>query len=447
MGRLLKGDKVPLENSGEVEVIEEIGSGGQGIVYKVRFASKEYALKWYTNPKIKSSDDFYNNIRLNINDGPPKNKDGQPSNDFLWPKFLTRRHQGSYGYIMELRPKEYSKFSAILNVEVKFRSLHSMVLFAMNITNNFRDLHREGKSYQDLNDGNFFVDVDTGNVLICDNDNVVPDQMNLGIGGTPGYMAPEIVRGEARPDTLTDRHSLAVVLFKLFMRHDPLMGRKFVESVVITEEAEKRLYGDSPLLIFDPEDTSNAPVPGIHPNPIKLWSLFPDYIQEAFIQSFCKGMKEPAMRLPANEWQKILIRLRGEMLTCSCGSTFFASMVKNKVRQGVFECHSCKTKCSYPLMLEIKTHPVYLFPKNKLYLCHTDRDSDDYKTETGEVVQNKNDRELWGIKNLSGTQWQCSFSGHPPKTVPKEGGIVPLREGARIEFKQITGTITKEQLQ
>jgi serine/threonine protein kinase len=439
MSSLARGKKIPLEAGGEAEVIEEIGSGGQGTVYKVSLNGKEYALKWYALRKLKSPDEFCENLRQNIHDGPP-------SEDFLWPKYLTKTRNENFGYLMELRPKKYSDFSASLNKKKGFRTLHEAVLCALNIVNNFRALHRQGKSYQDLNDGNFFVDTETGNVLICDNDNVAPDKTNLGIVGKPGYMAPEIVRGEARPDTLTDAHSLAVVLFKLFMRHDPLMGKKFVESVCITEEADKRLYGDSPLFIFDPVDKANAPVPGVHPNPINLWPYYPDYIQEAFIQSFCDGLKAPTKRLTENDWQNRLVRLRGEILTCVCGGNFFASHVKQKVRQGVFECPECKMPCSYPLKLEIKTYPVYLFPHNKLYRCHTDMDSDDYKTPTGEVVQNKKDRGLWGIKNLSGAVWQCSFDGGPDRAVSPEG-VVPVREGTQIRFQQIAGAITKEELQ
>ena len=54
-------------------------------------------------------------------------------------------------------------------------------------------------------------DPDSGEALICDNDNVAVDkQEQSGVLGTPRFMAPEIVRGEAKPSTQTDLFSLSV---------------------------------------------------------------------------------------------------------------------------------------------------------------------------------------------------------------------------------------------
>ena len=48
--------------------------------------------------------------------------------------------------------------------------------------------------------GNAFFDPDNGDVLIADNDNVSVDGAGvLGVLGTPRFMAPEVVRGEAVP--------------------------------------------------------------------------------------------------------------------------------------------------------------------------------------------------------------------------------------------------------
>ena len=45
------------------------------------------------------------------------------------------------------------------------------------------------------------------------------------IGGTLGFMAPEIVLGTAKPSTNTDLFSLAILLFYLLNIHHPLEGK------------------------------------------------------------------------------------------------------------------------------------------------------------------------------------------------------------------------------
>ena len=42
---LKQGDKIRILTRGEATILEELGSGGQGTVYKVCYGEKEYALK------------------------------------------------------------------------------------------------------------------------------------------------------------------------------------------------------------------------------------------------------------------------------------------------------------------------------------------------------------------------------------------------------------------
>jgi len=437
---LKKGDRTPLELGGEALIIGEFGSGGQGTVYKAVHDGREYALKWYFPGKLKNFRRFKENIRKNIYEGPP-------SPSFLWPKLLTQDLGGAFGYLMDIRPADFKDFSDILNGrdkagrKVGFENFRAAIEFGLNIVNSFRALHRQGKSYQDLNDGNFFVNTGNGEVLICDNDNVAPDRENFGIGGKPGYMAPEVVRGEAVPDTVTDRHSLAVILFKIFIRHDPLMGKAYVGKVCLTEQTEKELYGDRPVFIFDPQDKSNEPVPGIHHNPLKLWPLYPSYIREAFVESFSGGLKAPEKRLTENAWQKILIRFRGELITCQCGNEMFIESLKPD-QNGIFVCGQCRAPVSYPLRLDMNGYPVYLFPRNRLYRCHTEKDSDDYQTVTGEVVRNKNNPALWGLKNLSGGLWNAIRPDDQKESVGA-GAVMQLAPELRLEGDRVIGTITR----
>jgi serine/threonine protein kinase len=434
-----KGDKLNLLGGLLARVDAKLGQGGQGIVYAVTIERKAYALKWYTC-KLKNKEAFRKNMEKNIADGPP---DGaSPDGDkFLWPLFLTDERDGSFGYVMNLRPKEYSDFSDILVNKVHFPSTEMVINSALNIVNGFRSLHRKGLSYQDLNDGNFFINVNTGAVLICDNDNVTPDGKENagGIGGKPGYMAPEIVRGEAHPNSLTDCHSLAVILFKLFCRHDPLMGEQYVKSVCITEAREMELYGKNPVFIFDPTNNTNRPVSGVHPNPLKLWPIYPKFLQDAFITSFAEGMKNPNARLPENEWQKILVRLRDELLECpACRDDIFV----NKFEKGKqIKCGRGHTY-SYPMRLETGKFSVPLFPGVKLYACHTQNTSDDYNTVSGEVIMNKNNPSLWGIKNLSSDIWRMTMESGESKNI-ESGAIVPVAGNLQIQFKGINAKIIK----
>jgi len=441
MGEFRKGEKIALELGGYVTIVSVLGSGGQGTVYKVALGNKDYALKWYHLNTIKNPGKFKSNLRTNVEKGSPDKK-------FLWPLYLTEDRNGSFGYVMELRPKEYSDFADILNAKDKngnkvvFSDLHSMINAAINIVNGFMQLHRKGLSYQDLNDGNFFININNGEVLICDNDNVAPDMESFGIGGKPGYMAPEIVRGDKKPNTLTDYHSLAVILFKLFVRHDPLMGASYVNSVCITEKKELELYGTNPIFIYNPSDASNRPAGGVHPNPIKLWPRYPSYVQDAFIRSFCDGIKDPNRRLSEKEWLDILIKLRDGIIICPCKNPIFVSKI-NFDSNNIAICEGCGMKFSRPMILAVKSFGVNLFPKNKLYKCHTVEnrsDSSDYLAETGDVIQNKNNPGLWGIKNNSEDTWMLKMSDGAMKQIPP-GSVIPIAEGAEITFTNVSGII------
>jgi len=109
------GDRINLHGGSAAVIDKELGRGGQGIVYSVKIDGKPYALKWYTC-KFKNKDTFRKNLETNIASGPPDNK-------FLWPLFLTNEQQGSFGYVMNLRTKEYSEFSDILTTG-QFRLCH-----------------------------------------------------------------------------------------------------------------------------------------------------------------------------------------------------------------------------------------------------------------------------------------------------------------------------------
>jgi len=394
-----------------VAVGKKLGEGGQGAVYQVDYDGYQKALKWYSGKKIASPKKFYENIENNI-------KKGKPTNAFLWPEDITEKDGEAFGYIMDLRPPEYKDFSMFLLARESFASITAWVNTAIQITAGFRALHQKGYSYQDLNDGNFFINPQNGNVLICDNDNVSEYGRNSGIAGKARYMAPEIVVKKAKPDMQTDAFSLAVVLFLLWTNNHPLEGKAACPPAM-TAEHEKRIFGENPVFVWDPNDKSNRPVQGIHKGAIVRWPFLPDYLKEIFIKAFSKElMNDPQQRIIEQEWLRIFIRMRSEIFKCpSCGEVYFADPVNQT------PCLNCKKINVFPMYIKTQRYNVPIHQRTKLYACHTEKGSDDYETLCGEVSVNNGN---YMLKNVTKNNWSLSdgYSIAPNATVTLKKGMI-----------------------
>lgn len=369
------------------------------------------ALKWYLNAP---DDKFYRNLEHNI-------ASGAPSDAFLWPEYLTEKQQGSYGYIMKLRPQNYYEFGNFLLAKVSFKSFTAMLSAAMRICDGFMMLHRFGYSYQDLNDGNFFIDPQTGDVLICDNDNVMPQGEKSGIMGKARYMAPEIVAGGI-PDKYSDRFSLSVILFMLFYANHPFEGAKVVACPCMTESFEKRFYGSEALFIYDPTDKSNLPVRGIHQNVIRRWPAFPQILRDTFIEEFSKEkLQNPSSRMIEQNWKKIISTIRDSLVVCHhCAEETFVN-----ISNTTDKCMNCGKDVDLSKRLVIKNRSLPLINKTSIYI-------DEDNTPDGVVTTDSNDFML--IKNVSTETWTVETPSGKIKTVaPNE--ILPVKEGLKITFR------------
>ena len=423
MKEFQKGQRIRTASGGELEVIQKLGEGGQGIVYKVNYNGKQLALKWYFGNKLSNADKFYRNIQNNI-------KQGAPTSAFLWPLEITEYFEGSFGYLMELRPSEYKDFSLFLLAKVHFANIEAIINTALCITNGFRELHNKGYSYQDLNDGNFFVNPKTGDVLICDNDNVAPYGENLGIAGKCRYMTPEVVMGKKRPDSHTDRFSLAVVLYMLLFLNHPLEGKRTM-CPCLTEELERRFYGSGPVFVWDSTNDSNRPVRGVHTNEIKLWPLYPEFVRKTFEKAFSHEVmvgNDTTHRVIEKEWQEVFTTLRDLMVKCSCGSETFIDPSKQAC-----QCINCGKSIERPLILKVKKYNAALTPGKKLYACHVQYDSDDFKEACGEVVASRNNPALLGLRNDSNNTWEAILPNGASKGY-SNGQVIKLGRGMKINF-------------
>lgn len=423
MADFTQGQRIKVAGGGELEIINKLGEGGQGTVYRAKYNGKELALKWYFPNKMKDPQRFYDNIVNNI-------KQGAPNDAFLWPLAATEWEHNSYGYLMELRKPEYKDFSSFLLAKERFANTEAVINAALNIVSAFRALHDRGYSYQDLNDGNFFVNPLNGDVMVCDNDNVAPYGENLGIAGKCRYMAPEVVTGAARPSIHTDRFSLAVVLFMLLFLNHPLEGKRTM-SPCLTDAHELKFYGTDPLFIYDPMDESNRPVRGVHSNVLRFWPVYPAFIQKTFCEAFSRESmigNDQQHRVTEKAWQETFMRLRDCLVTCpSCHDE---TMIDTS--QSQYQCMNCGVSMPTPALIVAKRTEVPILPGVKLTERQLGTDVMADELILGKVVESKVTGKI-GLKNESSCLWIATLpSGDQKQFEP--GKVVPIKRGLIIDF-------------
>ena len=421
MAQFTKGTFLKTKCGEPVKVISYIAGGGQGDVYLVEYRKQKKALKWYKNvgndPKS-----FYKNLKQNI-------QEGAPAPCFLWPEALvTTETDRGFGYIMDLRPAEFqelSKFILAANGAV-FPSFKAAVEACLKIVAAFRILHNKGYSYQDINDGNFFINPRTAEVLICDNDNVAPDGFNTGVIGKPRYMAPEIVvgKGNVLPNKGSDRFSLAIILFILLCNDHPLEGKRCVELPCMTLKNAEKLYGSDAVFIYDDNDASNRPVKNIHRNVIERWEYMPTYMKDAFKQAFSKeAMHCPEKRLRELDWLKVLTRFRSEIIKCECGNEIFIEDINKIV------CEACGKRTQVSNVFEL---PEYSIPATKgtwIYRCQLGMCS--ATTALDPIIHVVTKNGVWAWQNMSGDTIKVTTASGVDKIVrPQE--VAPIKSGMVI---------------
>jgi DNA-binding helix-hairpin-helix protein with protein kinase domain len=293
---------------------------------------------------------------------------------------------------------------------------------ALNIVAGFRELHNKGYSYQDLNDGNFFIHPKSGDVLICDNDNVSEFGKSSGIAGKARYMAPEIVVKGVPPNTQTDRFSLSVILFLLWTNNHPLEGRAACPPCMDAKN-ERRIYGEKPLFIFDPQDVSNRPVPGLHKGVIARYPFLPKYLQDEFVKAFShQAMHTPSRRIIEREWLHLFLRMRGEVYKCAgCGEVYFADPVHPS------KCPKCQRTASLWGYLKTPRYNLGIHRKTRLYACHAHKDNDDHETQIGQVIAGAGG---FALQNQTRKEWRVVSEGKTAVLKPSEA--VALKKQMKI---------------
>lgn len=417
-------------------VRELLGSGGQGEVYRVtNDGHDDLALKWYLPEQATQQQ--HSILRSLV-------ERGEPSERFLWPIDVTvATSSQSFGYVMPLRKPQYKGLVDLMlrRVEPSFRSLCTT---CFELAHHYMKLHTSGLAYRDISFGNVFFDPQSGEVLICDNDNVcIEGSEQGGVIGTPRFMAPEIVRGEEQPSTKSDLFSLSVLLFFILFLHHPLEGERERKIHSFDLPAMRKLYGDNPVFIFSPSDTSNRPVRGYHDNALIYWSIYPQFIRDLFTRAFTDGLEpDTNKRIKEGEWRQSMVRLRDSIVFGPKGhENFYDNRKAAKGEEHI--CWATNKPIQLPPRIKIDSLEVCLTLQTVLspyHLTSKGRTEFDFDTTLARVIKHPNDPTVVGIKNETHQTWTVTTKSGELQIVPP-GKSVTIKAGIEINFGETKGQI------
>ncbi len=413
-----------------LEYVKALGRGTQGEVHHVRDQKgNSFALKIYHPSILRKDINLEDRIRRLVGIG-------SPSPNFFWPIDFVEvfipsiSESAGKGYLMQLRPKSFIHPALYLNgqVSMEFASIFKVCL---NLANSFAALHLKGLCYKDVSINNFFFDPESGECSVIDIDNICYDNdidNTHTVLGTPRFMAPEIVSGNARPSIKSDNHSLAVLLFYLLLLGHPLEGKRESKIKIFDVAAQRFLYGEEAVYIFNTCDDSNRPDKDIHSPTLFMSDILPSFLMKAFDQAFCAGLHDPNLRVPEAKWIIELKRLIDQCAHCPhCGQENFIEDLALQSQK----CWDCKSEYQ-PMFINSSGISSILRPGIEIVSADG--------SILGRVVRHPSDKKYLGLRNLSQTIWKSNLPNGATADVLPNKSIV-LGKGMSIDTRHDSATL------
>jgi serine/threonine protein kinase/tetratricopeptide (TPR) repeat protein len=218
--------------AGRYEVIEELGRGGMGSVYRVmdKKINEEVALK-LIRPEIvdkKTIDRFGDELKYAR----------KIAHRNVCKMYDLDEVDGTHYITMEYIPGEDLKSMIKMTRQLGVRT---SVTIAKQICEGLVEAHRHGIVHRDLKPGNILIDKD-GNARILDFG--IARSLKTGrktghgvLVGTPEYMSPEQAEGK-EADQQSDIYSLGVIIFEMLTGRVPFEGEGAL-SIAVKHKLEK----------------------------------------------------------------------------------------------------------------------------------------------------------------------------------------------------------------
>jgi serine/threonine protein kinase/Tfp pilus assembly protein PilF len=226
-----------LGDFGDYELLEEIGRGGQGVVYRAHQKSlnRTVALKviglgpWATEAHLKR---FRREAEAAASLDHP----------FIVPIHEVGEREGCCYFSMNF--VEGGQLDEVVRREpIPIRRAVELIA---KVARTVHYAHEHGILHRDIKPGNILLDVkgephltDFGLARLVEDESTVT--RTLDVMGTPSYMAPEQAAGNnAAVSSATDTYGLGAVLYQLLTGHPPFAGGTTYETIKLVLDTEPR---------------------------------------------------------------------------------------------------------------------------------------------------------------------------------------------------------------
>src|SRR6266571_245794 len=222
---------------GDYELVEEIGRGGQGVVYRARQKglNRTVALKviglgrWATRAHIKR-------FRLEAEAA------ASLDHPYIVPIYEVGERDGQCFFSMKF--VEGGQLDAV--VRQAPLSIRQAVELIEKVARTVHYAHEHGILHRDIKPGNILLDAkgephltDFGLARLVESESTVT--RTLEVLGTPSYMAPEqAVGNNAAVSSVTDVYGLGAVLYQLLTGQPPFAGGTTYETIKLLLDTEPR---------------------------------------------------------------------------------------------------------------------------------------------------------------------------------------------------------------